>query len=258
MTNTGGQIQAGTVEADVMADEAGDGYNVGPTNFTIPGFKDSGNDKYTKIYAKSTEQMTGGGSGGGSSHSISESDISGAKAKILADLNAQAKAHLQESLASGEIVLDDAMTSDEATYKTTAVSGQVADNFDVDAVMKTSAIVFKEADLKNLINRVIANSSSSKVDLESDAITFDFGKAQANFKMGTADVKVNGTNNISPSINIEKIKQDIAGKTNDDLEAYLRAYPDVEKVEINYWPPFITGKVPNLPSRIEITLDNQK
>ncbi|MBU2028468.1 hypothetical protein KJ761_01080, partial [Patescibacteria group bacterium] len=58
---TGTETKPGAIEAEVVADETGESFNIGPASFTIPGFKDSGNNKYTKFYAKSFKAMTGGG-----------------------------------------------------------------------------------------------------------------------------------------------------------------------------------------------------
>jgi hypothetical protein len=51
----------GSIEVTVVADQAGDRYNIGMTDFTIPGFK--GTPRYTNFYARSRTAMTGGFTG---------------------------------------------------------------------------------------------------------------------------------------------------------------------------------------------------
>jgi hypothetical protein len=82
-----GQLKPGSVEVDVIADQAGESYNINPSEFKIPGFKDS--PKYDKFYAKSTVSMSGGGSSdsGGSSENkgisiVSQNDLDNAKKKF--------------------------------------------------------------------------------------------------------------------------------------------------------------------------------
>ena len=58
MKNSGGQTVAGSVEATVYADKSGSEYNIGFSDFTIPGLK--GGLKYEKFYARSKTPMTGG------------------------------------------------------------------------------------------------------------------------------------------------------------------------------------------------------
>ncbi len=53
-----GEIKPNYIETTVYADKPGDEYNIGLTNFTIPGFK--GGPRYQKFYASSATGMTGG------------------------------------------------------------------------------------------------------------------------------------------------------------------------------------------------------
>ena len=53
-----GKTVPGSTETAVSADEAGKEYNIGKTDFTIPGFK--GDARYSKFYARSKTDMEGG------------------------------------------------------------------------------------------------------------------------------------------------------------------------------------------------------
>ncbi|PIU99311.1 hypothetical protein COS59_00465, partial [Candidatus Wolfebacteria bacterium CG03_land_8_20_14_0_80_36_15] len=54
-----GKIVSSSVKTSVVADKAGQEYNIGPvSHFTIPGFQ--GSEKYQSFYAKSDTPMTGG------------------------------------------------------------------------------------------------------------------------------------------------------------------------------------------------------
>lgn len=55
----GGSETPGSVEVEVFADEAGEKYNIKKTDFTIPGFKND-TARYSKFYARSLTDMTGG------------------------------------------------------------------------------------------------------------------------------------------------------------------------------------------------------
>jgi hypothetical protein len=55
-------------------------------------------------------------------------------------------------------------------------------------------------------------------------------------------------------INLEKFKQEIAGKNNEEFESYLSNYPDIAKAEVTYWPPFIS-QIPRFHQRIGVALD---
>ena len=51
----------GMTEATVYADQAGEEYNIVPTEFTLPGLK--GGARFEKVFAKSKTAMSGGSSG---------------------------------------------------------------------------------------------------------------------------------------------------------------------------------------------------
>lgn len=77
-----GQSEPGKLETVVYAAEPGEEYNIGLSDFTLPGFK--GDSRYSKIYARSKTEMTSGFLG---------------KRKIIApDALAKAESELQEEL----------------------------------------------------------------------------------------------------------------------------------------------------------------
>jgi hypothetical protein len=199
--------------------------------------------------------MTGGGGGTDKVKVITDTDITNAKSKILVDLNAAMKEKVKSSADQGTILLDDAVNSDEAVYKLSSVIGEAVDNFEIKASMKANAIVFSEADIKSLLNKVIAASGGGKVSIDGSSVTIEYGKSEPNFNAGTINIKINATSNFEPDIDINKLKRDILGKGTDELEAYLRTYSDIGKVEVSYWPPFLVNKIPSQSNQVEIKLD---
>ncbi len=257
MDKSGTEPKPGTVEADVIADESGDSFNISPAKFTIPGFKDSGSEKYQKFYAKSESSMTGGGSGssGESTKALSQSDIDSAKSSIITELNSDIKDKLKQSAGDGAVVLDDAISLDEATYKISNSPGEVVDNFEIKAEMKGEALVFNDADIKDVVSRTIARANDGKFDIKKSSVTLDYGKSETNSRLGYIVIKVHGIVRIMPNIDMENLKRGILGKNNDELEAYLRTYPDIEKADVTYWPPFLSNKVPVYEKRVNIEFD---
>jgi len=255
----GGETKAGTIEVEVAADESGESYNISPSKFTIPGFKDSGNGKYEKIYAKSEKAMSGGGSENSSSEGenkkITEADIAGAKSKILSDLQTQVRNKIEESAGEGMVVLDDAINSEEAVYTLSNSAGEAVEKFEIKAQMKVNALVFKKSDLENVIGKIAANSGNGKTSLEGSSMDISYGKADVDFKAETVLIKAIGTIKNGSDIDLENIKKEILGKTNEGLETYLSAYPNIEKVDVTYWPPFMNSKIPLYEKRVNVAIE---
>ncbi|HAT74372.1 MAG: hypothetical protein US30_C0010G0035 [Candidatus Moranbacteria bacterium GW2011_GWF2_36_839] len=255
METVGGETKPGTVEATVVADEAGESFNIGPDKFSIPGFEGSGAEKYTKFYAKSDTAMSGGGSGNQTANYITDGDVSEAKAKSLTKLNEEIKNKLKESAGEDVVILDDATQGDEPIYKLSNSSGDVVDTFQVTMQTKVKAIVVSKKDLNEMVAKMISKAGDGKADIDSASIKLDFGKSSVDFSAGTIDIKFHATGEIIPNLNLEGMKKEILGKNNEDLTAYLSTFSDIKDANVEYRPSFINSRIPQIESRVEIILD---
>jgi len=257
-TKSGDTVTPGSVEASVVADNSGDSYNIDPATFTIPGFKNSGGDKYSKFYAKSTEAMNGGGTGNSEANSVTESDIASAKSKMLTKLNDALKQNVKDSAGNGMVLLSDAVNFDDPSYNPSVSVGEVTNSFNMSASGRAQAIVFKEDDIRKLSNDIISKSGSGKSNINSGSVVLDYGKASADFKLETIDIKAHATNETSSNIDVENLKRGILGKSNDELENYLKGYSSIEKAEVTYWPPLIANKIPIYEGRVKMIVDSSE
>jgi hypothetical protein len=255
-TKVGNEIKPGVVEVEVIADEVGDVFNIEAMNFTIPGFKNSGNEKYAKIYAKSQSPMTGGGSGNGSDSVkvISDKDISNAKDSISLEINDAIKNKIKEST-SGVIIRDEAITVEEPLYRVSNSVNEVADKFEIKATAHAQALVFSENDVKKMANANISKLGNGKINIDSGSIIIDYEKINADFKQGVVSIKMHASSVMQPSIDLAKLKKDILGKNNDELGAFLKTYSVIDKAEVEYFPQIFVSKIPSSEKRVEIILN---
>lgn len=248
-----GQIKNGEVVAEIAADEAGDSFNIDPTTFNIPGFKSSG-VKYDKIYAKSTSAMTGGGNGASESKVITNGDIASAKSKILTELNGKIEEEMKKTGIDDAVVLDGATAESDVTYKLSNSADDVADSFQITANAEAKALIVSQKDIHSLIAEMLEkNSDGKKIDVGS--IKVDFSRADVDFASGTINIKFHAIGKIVPSFTADSIKKAILGKNEEQIKAYLSDLSNVQKVELNYWPSFINGRIPFLGSRVNVTID---
>ena len=80
----------GLLEATVYADQAGEEYNIGPSDFTLPGLK--GGPRFEKVFAKSKTTMSGGASG--NARVVKKEDIDSVRTAV----NEKLKNRLTETL----------------------------------------------------------------------------------------------------------------------------------------------------------------
>lgn len=251
----GSEAKPGVVEAEIVADESGEAYNIGSTNFSIPGFKDSGSEKYAKIYAKSTTAMTGGGKGTSSVKAITDKDILSAKDKVSLEITSLIKKKIKESSQGDVVVLDDSIFIEEPLYSVSGTVGEITDNFEIKVQAKAKAIIFQESDLKLMATSVIAKSASGKTNMDNGAMIIDYGKVNADLKLGTLDISANASNVMQPNFDLEILKKGFLGRNIDEITEYLKDYPSIEKAEVEYWPPMLVSKIPAYAKRVEVILN---
>ena len=256
-SNSNGTTQPGVIEAMVVADNAGSDYNIGASTFSIPGFKGSGSEKYTKFYAKSSQPMMGGGSSGTMAASISATDIANAKNNALEELTASAKEKIKNVSSPGSVILDDAIDMGSVAYSMSNPEGDAVDSFTVTAKTKVNAVVFNEDDLKKVLTEKAMTSATSGEEIDGSSIVLQYGKSDVDYVAGSVLIRVHFFGKIISKIDEESLKKGILGKSETEFGAYIKTYPNIEAVEINYWPAFISGKIPAYESRINITLDNK-
>jgi len=113
----------------------------------------------------------------------------------------------------------------------------------------------KEDDLQ----KVIANDISDKIDTKKQSI-LEYGLQKATFSPQTP-IDVNGGTVImqttavaGPDINVETIKQQVAGKKSGDAQEIIKAYPGVTSVKVTY-SPFWVGSIPKKTGKISVTVE---
>lgn len=256
VTTVDSESRPGAIEAEVVADESGGQFNVGPSRFSIPGFQNSGNEKYTKIYAKSFKAMTGGGSGGETVKTVTETDISSAKSLALSEISAKIKERLKNEAGDGYVVLDEAMSLNDPIYKISNSPGDTNNSFNVNLKIDAKAIVFREEDLQTILAGIIGKDIPQNEKIVDGSIIQEFGKAEADFSKSILKIKVHADAKVAQVLDLDAIKKEILGKNNSELEAYIKLYPNILRFEVEYSMPYISERIPQYGSRVEISLDN--
>ncbi|MFA5961746.1 MAG: hypothetical protein WC848_03645 [Parcubacteria group bacterium] len=254
-TSVSGEVKPGVVEAEVVADEAGSGYNIGATTFSIPGFKNSENDKYAKIYAKSSVAMSGGGDGNEEVTVVTAKDISDAKDKLSLEINSTVKQKVKDSADSGTIILDDAIAIEEPVYRLSNSEGETTNSFEIKVSAHVRALVFFESDAKKIANSAISKSGNGKINIDAGSVIIDYGKAVPDFKAETIEIKMHASNVMQPNLDLANLKKGLLGKNSEELADYLKTYSNIEKAEVEYWPPVFVNKIPLNEKRVDVVLN---
>jgi len=244
-----GKIVPSSIEVTVIADQPGDSYNIGPTNFTIPGFQ--GTPKYAGFYAKSDSPMSGGYIG--LAKVVSAEDLEKAKKSLTEELKNEVRQTLQEQVPT-DLKLVEEGTKETITKILTVKEETMADSFNVEISVSVQALFFRENDLKELIDlNLISQIEGNKTllpetqQINYKKISIDWQKSEVNF-----DLRID--EEVVWQIDLIKLKQDLAGQTEESIKRYLANQPEIETVKVTF-RPFWVKRIPFQEKKIELTID---
>lgn len=228
----------------VVAQSAGAAGNVSPTSFTVSGRSD--------VSAASSAAFTGGTDS--IIKVVTQSDIDNANQKLSAADTTSIKQELKTALlAKGLDVIDASFNAGTPSVTTSAKAGDQADNVTVTSTTTYSMLGVKQDDLQ----AVAKNSINDKIDTTKQKI-LDYGLSNAVFGLQSqnpdgATVTMQATIIVGSELNIDTIKQQVAGKKAGDAQAIIKQYPGVTEVTVHY-SPFWVNAIPKNTSKITVTV----
>ncbi len=243
-----GKTVAGSVEVLVEADKTGAEYNVGLKDFTIPGLK--GDPKYTKIYARSKTEMTGGFSG--MQKTVSKEVLSQSENELEDSL----KASLAKDITT-QIPSDFVLYPTSLVYKFDPVTNINGSNGG--AVLKkhgtATAVIFDKGILSRTLLAELVPSAVNDVVKVINLDDLDFA-----FASGTTS-SLNTANSITFSLkgsphfvwvfDENKIKSELLGLSKNQAKNIIVKYPTIKEAWIET-QPFWNQTIPTDPNKVTL------
>lgn len=247
VTKIGNETKPGAIEADVVADKAGENMNIGPSDFRISGFKNNPS-KYEKFYAKSTKAMESGGAG--EAKVITAGDIDKAKGEAAASAKKAALSALKQSLGADRKIFDDSVSVEVLSIATSDNAGTEKEKFSATAKVRASVLSFAQSDVKDMLKNDLARQGANVGTISFDEpinyILSDFDNQKKTLKFSAkADA------NALSGIDIENFKKGVLGKTNEEAQTYVKNFPAIQKTNISFWP-FFASRIPMRESRVSV------
>jgi len=236
----------GEVSADIYADKPSEDLAISATNFTIPGLAVALQDK---IYAKSTEEFVYSQK---VNKFIKASDIDQATQEMSNTLVDKAKSDQPATNTREEVLYE---TSDTATIQTDAKAGDSKDGFMATASQTVEVITFSKDEVEKLAAAKLAllvPDDKELANYDPNAITYSFDSYDAQTKSATVKASFSGTMVLKSNTDIIDKKQ-LVNLNRQQLEKYLKSFPEVKSFELKFFPSFIT-RSPRLPERISINI----
>ncbi|MEW5907614.1 MAG: hypothetical protein AB1643_00300 [Patescibacteria group bacterium] len=222
----------GSLEVKVYADKPGDKYNIGLTDFTIPGFK--GDPRYEKIYGRSKTNMSGGFIG--KAAVLSQTDID----KINLVLSDKIKKHLEEEITSkkpnGFILFNKALMINLEDAVENPKVGDVGDKFIFKKKgVATGFLLPEESFTSQILKNYLSENEVAEVRLL-DAEKLDFTLISSNQDNTEIVFKVKGNVRAVWKVDEDSLSNDLLNIKDKNYAAVFKNYPAVERAEISFKP----------------------
>ncbi len=246
---TDGQIVPSSMTTTVIADKAGSDYNVGAVSkLTVPGFQ--GTPKYDGFYGA----LLGGTSGGfvGMKAVPTAADITSAKAKMTAVLQASLQTGLANTYPSNFKILDGA-TNVAITKLTVNTSTDQDGNFSVFGEATLQAIGFDEAAFKQYL-LTLAQATEASSTWSAGSPTLSYSGVKPDFTKGIVSFSVSAQGTLEPAFSTDDFKTSIEGESVNDARTAISALPQLQDGSISVWPAWVWS-IPGNSGKINVTVN---
>ncbi len=250
-----GKSVPGSIEAQVVADQAGANYNIGLKDFTVPGLK-SDPAKYKAVYARSKGEMTGGFSG---LQKVVTKDV---LLRVESDMEASLKTSLSRDVVA-QIPADFVLFTGSLTFK--FEPSMTATNSTGATLVKkrgvVSAIIFDKKTLtKSILSKVLPDANADLIKITNlDSLNFTLATSSVQNIGSTISFGLKGDTGFVWVIDESRLKSDLLGLSKSNANTVMSAYPSIKEAWI-LTRPFWNTKIPTDPKKVTIvnTLENKQ
>ncbi len=222
-----GKTVPGSVEVTVYADEPGEKYNIGLTDFTIPGFK--GGPRFETFYARSKSSMTGGFEG--VKKIVDEEDEAKARIALQADLREQLKSDARAQKPENFYLFDSA-TFVEFEAGQTKSSGSNAEVVEKGTLY---GVIFEREEFAKFLaeNTVGALEKGDTVELLTpENLTLNVPGNPFPWSEESFSFELSGNAYLIWTYSEDGLKEDLAGKSKSAIETVLSGYPSITSTNV--------------------------
>ena len=243
-----GRLVPGFIDIQIVADQAGEEYNIKATAFSIPGF--AGSDKYTLFYAKSFSEMQGGGK----FPQVNDDDLARAKEMLSQDAKEKCWEQLRETARKENLVLFDETVSEKITEAfSLAGVGAEQKQFDYKVKASLTALSLSEDDLKEYVKNFFGSEIFEGEKLYEESLKINYSLSSMDFENNKMILHLDSEAIVYSDIDILFLKKAIVDKSSKEVRIILASEEDIDKFKFELWP-FWVKKVPDDLEKIEIEL----
>lgn len=242
-----GEKIPGSVEVTIYADEVGEKYNTGLTDFIIPGFK--GSPRFEKFYARAKTSMEGGFVG---EKLIADAiELKGAQEELRLELKKQIINEAFSQKPDNFYLFEDTIFVEFEPMSTQESNNEVEV---IEKAILYGVLFNKEEFAKHLAKNTIALFEDESVeisDINTLTLTMLNKEDSRPWKDEEFEFELKGNTRIIWTFDEDKLKQDLSGRAKKALIIVLSGYPSIEEAEA-VLRPFWKRSFPDNVDKIKI------
>jgi len=240
-----GTSEPGSFTTEVVAGEAGEGYNLSEGNLTIPGLADT---EYEGLVSAKVVSIKGGESR--MAKVVSKEDLEGARNSLADSVKEKAKEKLPSYLSSGDKTDFQTLYSENLAFTSSQQEGQEANEFKAEIEIDFFAMSFSENDLKMLSKRIV-EADDEKENGKVEIVNFNLSEPKP--LENRVELNSNIFYSLQSDVDTDKIKKGVTAKSENEAREYLNNINEIEGYELTIWPEWLK-RVPVIDKRIEVKI----
>lgn len=243
--SVGGETVPGQLEVVVYADEAGGDYNIGLTDFTIPGFK--GDPRYDTFYARSKTAISEGFVG---TKSVIDDVTEESKRNELKEVLKERLSNELSKRLSSELLIPEGgiyFSFDEVpSTKTTGNTVEIIEKGTIMAVTITS---------KDMAGSLVSGSDSVHiVNIDEVTVSLVGGSEYETVPTEDIEILISGDAHLVWDFDEDKLIRDLAGEPKSSISSILATYSSIDSAKAVI-RPFWRRSFPTDTDRITVKME---
>mgnify|MGYP001604186344 FL=1 len=229
----------GSIEVIVYADQPGEEYNIGLSDFTLPGLK--GTARYEKVFARSKTKIEGGYKE--QINFASKEDIESARNNLRQSIEKYLRDSISKQKPKDFLMYDGAGKIDFSTMNH-------PNENEVEEKGIITAYLFNQSNLSDyLVNKKISDKGSMGIDLI-NIDKLDFELISSNDAGTEIYFNIKGKGHFVWRVDKDSIINDLMNSKDKNIESVFKRYLHIEYAEVNFIPSW-WHHIPKDASRIK-------
>lgn len=242
-----GRIEPNSIEAAVFADKAGEEYNIGLAQFTVPGLKNT--PKYKGFYAKSKTEMKGGFSG--TAKIAAKEDFDALSKKILSRLEKIFEEKIRKNIPASFLK---PLSAKKMTVVKEIFEPQIGEpgelaRLEIESELIAFGVLKKELE-DSLVVSSFGKEFKNKIKV-SNPDQLSITARNINFEKGEFDLLIKGKARFVWQIDQNKLKDELINREGKKIEEVFAFHPEIKEAKVFFRPGF-WRILPKTPKRIII------